>query len=466
MLNGYKNKLYPLLEDLVQEYGKTIFDRIGSEQPSTFNKHFWTGRLMAWSIKHPVHKYELFRLVDVLPSLNSNEAVLNHLHEYLSKGADHLPAIFQLVRFIPPKSWLAVPCASVVRKSVGQMAAQFIAGSSPDKALSALKKVRKKGIAFTVDLLGEFCLSEREALDYLERYLEALEVFSDAVPNWNESYPLYCDHPGESTPVNVSVKLTALYSQCNLLNFERSVNILSERLSEIAQKAKEVNAALYVDAEDCANNPIIYETYKRIFGSGPLKDFPYPGIVVQAYAKNAGKVINDLLDFAKKRGTPISVRLVKGAYWDYETILSRQKNKSSPLFSYKESSDANYEALSRILLDNHELCLPAFGSHNVRSLCYACCYAKELGLTEKDFELQMLYGMADPIAQAFAKEGYLVRLYVPVGEMLPGMGYLVRRLLENTSNESFLKHTFFDSDKISELLKEPRMHIEDAQAVI
>jgi RHH-type proline utilization regulon transcriptional repressor/proline dehydrogenase/delta 1-pyrroline-5-carboxylate dehydrogenase len=188
-----------------------------------------------------------------------------------------------------------------------------------------------------------------------------------------------------------------------------------------------------------------------------MRDFPYPGIVVQAYSKSAGIILNDLITFAKSRQAPIAVRLVKGAYWDHETILSAQYGWPSPLFAKKESSDANYEALSRVLIDNHQHCLPAFGSHNVRSLSHAVCYATANGLSVKDYELQMLYGMAEPIAKAFAKKGYLVRLYVPLGEMLPGMGYLVRRLLENTSNESFLRHTFFDAQKVDELLKTPHL---------
>jgi RHH-type proline utilization regulon transcriptional repressor/proline dehydrogenase/delta 1-pyrroline-5-carboxylate dehydrogenase len=132
-----------------------------------------------------------------------------------------------------------------------------------------------------------------------------------------------------------------------------------------------------------------------------------------------------------------------------------QNNWPSPLFSKKESSDANFEDLSRILLENTATCLPAFASHNVRSLAHACCLAEELGVSKTSFELQMLFGMAEPIARAFSAQGYLTRLYVPLGEMLPGMGYLVRRLLENTSNESFLRHTFFDENQIDDLLAKP-----------
>ncbi|MCB0333875.1 MAG: proline dehydrogenase family protein, partial [Bdellovibrionales bacterium] len=239
------------------------------------------------------------------------------------------------------------------------------------------------------------------------------------------------------------------------LNFDKSVSVLSDRLRSLARLAKKNNALIYIDAEDTANNPIIYEVFRTVFAEEEFLDFPYPGVVLQAYARESERTLHSLIEFAQKRGKPIAIRLVKGAYWDSETVTSHQHDWPSPLFAIKESSDANYEKLARILIDNHQHVLPAFGSHNIRSLSFACCYAKEKGLTEKDFELQMLYGMAEPIARAFSKRGYLVRLYVPLGEMIPGMGYLVRRLLENTSNESFLRHTFFDDAEVEELLKEP-----------
>jgi RHH-type proline utilization regulon transcriptional repressor/proline dehydrogenase/delta 1-pyrroline-5-carboxylate dehydrogenase len=212
---------------------------------------------------------------------------------------------------------------------------------------------------------------------------------------------------------------------------------------------------VYVDAEDSGNNPIIYETFKRVFSSSEFADFPYPGIVIQAYSREAEARVQEMLSYARSRGGPIAIRLVKGAYWDLERVISSQNHWEFPLYSEKRLSDASYERLTRLLLDNHEICLPAFGSHNIRSLSHACCYAEHIGLTNKDFEIQVLYGMAEPIANAFSKRGYLTRMYVPLGELLPGMGYLVRRLLENTSNESFLRHTFFEHAEVRALLGDP-----------
>jgi RHH-type proline utilization regulon transcriptional repressor/proline dehydrogenase/delta 1-pyrroline-5-carboxylate dehydrogenase len=439
------------------EMGKDIFAKINRHKPSILNKKFWSATMMEWSMKNPELKVNMFRFVDVLPTLKSSGSVAKHLSEYLSPVTKKMGALFHWATTVHPLSPRALLTSVGARFGVTQMATQFIAGQNAQTAESPLKNLRRENIAFTVDLLGEYCLSEKEAEAYLERYMEALTELGRRIHHWPESKPIIAGHPGESTPLCISVKLTALYSQCGPLNVDKSVEVLSERLSRIVRKAREVNALIYVDAEDSGNNEIIYRTYKNVFGSSEFRDFPYPGIVVQAYSTAASGIIDDLLDFSRKRGNPIAVRLVKGAYWDHETISCEQNNWPCPLFKNKESSDANYEAMTRKLIDNHKLIFPAFASHNIRSLSHACMYAENKGLAPKDFELQMLFGMADPICFAFRDRGYLIRQYVPLGEMLPGMGYLIRRLLENTSNESFLRHTFFDQDKIEDLLSEPQM---------
>ncbi len=444
----------------ISEFGQTIFKAIGDAQPSSFNKNYWSGRIMEWAMTRPDFKLNMFRLVDVLPSLKDSQAIARHVNEYLGTVAKEMNWLFRWGLNMRTDSWRAKFTARCVNYAVRNMAAQFIAGENARAALGPLKRIRRRGLAFTVDLLGEFSVSEREATQYLERYMEALGTLGREFKSGTKS--VMPGHPGEQSANCISVKLTALYSQVNVLNSERSLRILSDRLAAIAARAKELGALLYVDAEDTASNQIIYKVFCEVFSSKEFKDFPIPGIVLQAYQFAADEILEKLLELGKSRGAPIAVRLVKGAYWDHETILSQQNGWPSPLFSHKQSSDANYERLSRKLIDNYQLAMPAFGSHNVRSLSHACIYAKQKGLGPKDFELQMLYGMADPIADAFKNSGYLVRLYVPLGETLPGMGYLVRRLLENTSNESFLRHSFFDEDDFDQLMKEPIFSEESA----
>jgi RHH-type proline utilization regulon transcriptional repressor/proline dehydrogenase/delta 1-pyrroline-5-carboxylate dehydrogenase len=137
-------------------------------------------------------------------------------------------------------------------------------------------------------------------------------------------------------------------------------------------------------------------------------------------------------------------------------MICKQHAWPIPVWQEKAASDANYEKLSITLLEHSSLIMPAFGSHNIRSLVHAVKAAELLGVPKTDFEIQALFGMAEPIKRAFIKRGFLVRDYAPVGELIPGMGYLVRRLLENTSNEGFLRLGFHEHEKPENLLARPQ----------
>src|SRR5207302_8842480 len=158
---------------------------------------------------------------------------------------------------------------------------------------------------------------------------------------------------------------------------------------------------------------------------------------------------------ARGRAAPIGVRLVKGAYWDAETITSRAEGWPVPVFEHKDQTDANYERCVRLLHDHHGDVRAAFASHNLRSLAYAVTYARSVGLADSGYELQMLYGMAEPVQAAIRRLGLRLRVYAPVGELVPGMAYLVRRLLENTSNESFVRARFVEGRDLDELVRAP-----------
>src|SRR5438309_2270835 len=197
------------------------------------------------------------------------------------------------------------------------------------------------------------------------------------------------------------------------------------------------------------------ELFKTLFTEAEFRDWPHAGIVVQAYLRDAEKDLLDLIDWGRARRTRFTVRLVKGAYWDYEKIKSRQNGWSVPVYLQKPESDVNFETLTRILLENESIVTAAFGSHNVRSIAHAQALADELGINRSRFEFQLLYGMAGPVKRALVEMGYRVREYCPVGELLPGMSYLVRRLLENTSNEGFLRAKFSEHVSAAQLLRDP-----------
>jgi proline dehydrogenase len=163
-------------------------------------------------------------------------------------------------------------------------------------------------------------------------------------------------------------------------------------------------------------------------------------VVLQAYLRESPDQLERVIEWARATGRrpPIVVRLVKGAYWDHEVISARQHGWTPPVFEEKSESDRNFEALTRRLLEAWPHVRPAIASHNLRSVAHAIAAARELGREDRDLELQVLRGLGDDLASALAARGMRVRVYCPVGDLVAGMAYLVRRLLENTSNESFL----------------------------
>ncbi|MCH7527780.1 MAG: L-glutamate gamma-semialdehyde dehydrogenase, partial [Planctomycetes bacterium] len=164
-----------------------------------------------------------------------------------------------------------------------------------------------------------------------------------------------------------------------------------------------------------------------------------------------------LLEWVKRRGTPIAIRLVKGAYWDMETSIAVQNNTPPPVWTQKWESDACFERLTARMLENHRWIRPAFASHNVRSLAVVLARAEQLGLTSRHYEIQMLNGMGDPLKSAVVEMGQCLRIYTPYGELIPGMGYLIRRLLENTANDSFLRQDFSGGAAWRRLLIDPAL---------
>jgi len=332
------------------------------------------------------------------------------------------------------------------------MAHQFIAGENPRDLMKTLRKRRAQKIGFTVDLLGEAVVSEREADEYAARCLELLEILARETQGWTD--PLG-KNSGLFPVVNLSVKISALYSQINPADPTDAIAHLAPKLRPILRRARELGAFINFDMESYDHKNITLELFKTIFTEREFKDWPHAGIVIQAYLRDADADLRDLIEWGRARGTRFTVRLVKGAYWDYETMKSRQNGWDCPVFFQKPESDTNFEALSRLLLENESIVTAAFGSHNVRSIAHAQVFADELGIDRSRFEFQLLYGMAGPIKRALVELGYRVREYCPLGELLPGMAYLVRRLLENTSNEGFLRAKFAENVSAAELLRNP-----------
>lgn len=425
----------------------------GQSKSSIFSKDFWYGSIMEWSMKNEKFKTNMFRFVDVLPSLNSGNEVARHLKEYFSENGEELPSVFNMGLGLG--SLAPGLMAGAIRKNVTAMAKMFITGESPDEALPVLKKARKNKMTFTVDILGEATLSEKEAQDYRSKYLELIDWLVKDAEKWEEIPQIDRDHEGALPKVNVSVKMTALYSQINDKAWDVSKAILKDRLREVFRVGMQKNIFLNLDMEQYSVKHLTLDVFTELINEPEFRNYKFFGIVIQAYLRDSFEDVKMLTEVAQKRGTPFWVRLVKGAYWDYETIEAEQRGWPIPVYTSKAESDANYEVCAKYLLENIQFIRPAFASHNVRTLAACIIHAEKLKIPKAALEFQMLYGMAEPIKKALVDMGYRLREYAPVGELIPGMAYLVRRLLENTSNESWLRGKFAEGKTTAELLKDP-----------
>ncbi len=231
---------------------------------------------------------------------------------------------------------------------------------------------------------------------------------------------------------------------------------MKERLRPIFRQARELDTYVHIDMEHYAYKDLTLQIFKEVCLEEEFRDWPDCGIVVQAYLPEAREDLEDLLKWVKRRGTPIWIRLVKGAYWDYETVVAEYRGWPCPVYTEKWQSDANFEQQTEFLMRHSDWLRPAIASHNLRSLSHAIAWARVLGLPDQAWEIQMLYGMAEEQQQLFTEMGHRVRVYMPFGEAIPGMAYLVRRLLENTSNDSFLRHAYDTSVDIADLLRKPQ----------
>ncbi|MCC5654312.1 L-glutamate gamma-semialdehyde dehydrogenase [Nostoc sp. XA013] len=415
----------------------------------------WDDKLLAWAMSNPGLRVQLFRFIDTLPALHSKSEIASHLQEYLGDESVELPSALKgMLNFANPDSMPGQVAATTVGTAVETLAHKYISGENIKQVIKTVERLRKEKMAFTIDLLGEAVITEAEAQSYLERYLELMQQLVEASKNWS-AIPAIDEADGEAIPkVQVSVKLTAFYSQFDPLDAKGSEERVSDRIRILLRRAKELGAAVHFDMEQYAYKDITLSILKKLLLEEEFRQRTDVGITIQAYLRDSEQDTKDLISWLKERGYPLTIRLVKGAYWDQETIKAAQKHWLQPVYNDKAATDANFETITQLLLENHQYVYSAIGSHNVRSHSRAIAIAESLNIPRRRFELQVLYGMGDKVAKALVDKGYRVRVYCPYGELLPGMAYLIRRLLENTANSSFLRQNL-ENRPIEELLAPP-----------
>jgi RHH-type proline utilization regulon transcriptional repressor/proline dehydrogenase/delta 1-pyrroline-5-carboxylate dehydrogenase len=381
----------------------------------------------------------LFRFVDVVPACRNLDDLARHLTGFLHEVPDRAPPLQAAMRMGESRAGRAALGAAAAA-GVRHMAHRFIVGETPADATGVLESLWRDDVATSVDLLGEATVTSPEADRYAERCLDALDTLARVYRPLPPRPRLEADSLGAIARANLSVKVSALTPLLRPDAPELGKRDAATRLRGLLRRAREVGAHLHIDMESFDSREAVTDLVLELLSEEEFRDGPSAGIVLQAYLRDSPELAERIIGWAEsgERAHPLVVRLVKGAYWDHEVVEARQHGWVAPVFEVKADSDRNFEALTRRLLEARPHVRPAIASHNLRSVAHAIAANRASGAPDGDVEFQVLRGLGDDLQHALAARGVRVRTYCPVGDLVAGMAYLVRRLLENTSNESFL----------------------------
>ncbi len=400
-------------------------------------------------------KAALFRFVDVVPACRSLDDLARHLTGFLDQVPERTPPLAAAMRLGDTKTGRKALGAAAAG-GVKHMAHRFIVGETPGSALGVLRQLWLRGVASSVDLLGEATVTESEADAYAGRCTSALEELASAARGWSSRPALERDGTGPLPRANLSVKVSALTPLLRPDAPDLGRRDAAGRLRPLLRRAAALDAHLHIDMESFDSLEAVLDLVLELFSEDEFRTGPSAGIVIQAYLRDSPQQLEQVLDWARatNRTTPLLIRLVKGAYWDHEIVEARQHGWPTPVYEVKADCDRNFEALTRTLLAARPGVRVAVASHNLRSVAHAIAVNRLAGADDRDLEIQVLRGLGDDLQDALAARGFRVRTYCPVGDLVAGMAYLVRRLLENTSNESFL-HEQARGASLEELLAAP-----------
>ncbi|MDD5250682.1 MAG: proline dehydrogenase family protein [Rhodocyclaceae bacterium] len=402
-------------ETEVQAIGGRLRRLAGAQAPVAYRGV--AGWMLKGAMADAALRNALFQFVDVLPQLAAPGDVADHLAAYLRGLPGVRPALLR---------WCARRrLAFVARLAVARLAHLFLVAETEAAVVAAVERLRQVPATLTIDAVGEAVLTDAEADAYIARNIRLLGWLA-----------------GAGTP-HLSLKLTALTPHFDPADRAGTRSRVFRRLAPLMTLAIAQRATLTVDMEHYELKPLILELFLDMLKEWPAPDWQ-PAIALQAYLPEAGADLERVLAAAQAHGRRLGVRLVKGAYWDQEAAWAAQRNWPCPTFADKRATDAQFEAMTRRLLDNADTLHPAIASHNLRSQAVALACARRRDVPAARWEAQLLYGMAEPLRAALAAEGASLRIYVPSGDATVGIAYLIRRLLENTASTSILRQTYIE----------------------
>jgi RHH-type transcriptional regulator, proline utilization regulon repressor / proline dehydrogenase / delta 1-pyrroline-5-carboxylate dehydrogenase len=445
------NEQDPKIQEKMNIYIIDILYHLNKYRPVLFERLSDIG--LSLTAQYALLRIHLLKFLAILPSLDHDhkghtvkkillESLRRLLHDSseakrLKKKGQDRALSSNLIFLISVGHFIAqyIPAyllTSLIRSSVRMMARRFIAGESIDEAQKSFQEIFASGRDVTLDQLGELVVSESEADHYRDEVLKLIHGFAQHIT------PGDCNLAGINR-AHVSIKVSALCSDFKPEAPERTYASVAPRLKEILLAAKDRQVFLNIDAEHYHYRDIVLMIYSRILLETPeLRDFKSTGIVLQAYLRDASLHLDDILKLARQRGLNMPIRLVKGAYWDAETVEAQAHSYNAPQFLNKEETDLMFRQMIHRILEHGEHIQLCLASHNFADHCYAQATRSVNFPDAPVIEHQCLHMTYEALSSSLGKMGWATRNYVPIGSLIVGMAYLVRRIMENSSQVGVL----------------------------
>lgn len=454
-VHEHAKNIEAVLVDKVSEYKQNLFEKI-----SDFG--------LSLTANYMLVRIHLLKFLAILPSLDHDVKGVEVKRIFLEtfrrlvedsqvakekgyKGQKrHLPNLYiyafklaQAVGNILPSSTLAY----LIRFSVALMAQRFIAGETIEKAKNSLQELLATNRTATIDQLGELVVSNQEADLYTSKVLEIINGFNEHVTKGSKNY-------AGINNGHVSIKVSALSNDFKPQDYAYNYKQVEPRLKKILLAGKEQDVFINIDAEHYHYRDTVLQIYAQVLlTTEELKNYAQTGIVVQAYLRDGYKHFCDVLELAKKRGICMPIRLVKGAYWDAETIEAEAHNFNAPQFLNKDETDLHFRQVIYKCLENGQHIQLAVASHNIQDHCFAEALKAKMFQDAPVIEHQCLHMTYEALSYGMSKMSWPTRNYIPVGNLLVGMAYLVRRIMENSSQVGVL--TIMRSHKLKGISQTP-----------
>ena len=430
------------IEERIQVIGKQLLTLARAEEDKLAKQHRWENALLDWCMANTELKTRAFRFIDVFPQLRSPRSVLRHIREYFPQSEQRIPAAIRAGLALTGPSILTQGAVNhLTRTMFTKIATLFVAAADENEAMGVFSDLDQQGYRCSFDLLGEGTMSERDADEYFRRYQGLIHELGKLGLGFGKQ--------------NISVKLSALDPCFDPIDAHGTSHRVRGRLRRLIELGQQQQVFIHIDMEEYAVRNMTVRILRDLLEEGEFKQGVHIGVVLQAYLVDAERCFESVLKWARDLPQRLTIRLVRGAYWDQEVMHAQQHHWPVPVFQKKHETDAMFERLAERILDERSHLRLALATHNIRSIAHTIAHAEQQNIAQDDLEFQVLYGMGAPLMGALRQLGQPPRVYMPIGEPISGMAYLVRRLLENVSQQSFVRRGIHEDENAEQLLAAP-----------